>query len=326
MRTDLLDRLAKGPILGDGGYVLELERRVLGSYKTHIPMAVLDYPEGLLELHREFARAGSDVLQAMTWGVMEFDREAELNRTAVELARKAAGPDRFVAGTLTAPAGGTADLRYGAKLTNADRLAAERFYARRVDQQMAEGVDLFMLESAYSLELALPAIRPIKEAGVPAVILLTFRESPFTLDNFSPGEAARRLVDAGADVVGINCNRPFQTMMPLIREMRQAVSVPLCSQPVAYQLEPGELSCTALINPGLWGRAEPRLLTRFAFSEYALEALRVGVAFIGACCGTLPYHIRAMAETLGRPTELPDIDRGYQMSSELRARSRKRGI
>src|SRR5262249_2024249 len=103
MARPFLERLAEGPILGDGGYVLELERRCLGSYKTHIPMAVLDYPEGLLELHREFVRAGSEVLQAMTWGVMEFDREAELNRTAVKLAREVAGPDRYVAGTLTAP-------------------------------------------------------------------------------------------------------------------------------------------------------------------------------------------------------------------------------
>jgi methionine synthase I (cobalamin-dependent) len=320
MAARFQERLKQGPILGDGGYVLELERRCLGSYKTHIPMAVLDHPEGLLELSREFAIAGSEVLQAMTWGVKEFDREAELNRTAVRVAREAAGPDRFVAGTLTAPPGGYHSVRQGETLTDHDRQQLETFYARRIEQQMSVGVDLFMLESAYSVEMAIPAIRPMRAAGVPAVILMTFRESPYTLENYSAAEGAKRLEDAGADVVGLNCNRPFQTMLPLMREIRRAVSVPLCSQPVAYQLEPGEISSQGLTNPGLWTRIEPRLLTRFHYAEYALEAHRIGIDFIGACCGTLPYHVRAMAEALGKPTAMPDIDRGYQRDSEWRTR------
>ena len=88
-------------MLGDGGYFLELERRCLGSYKDGVPRAVLNNPDGVLELHREFARAGAEVLQAMAWGVGKIDREEELHRTAVALAREAAGPDRYVAGTLS---------------------------------------------------------------------------------------------------------------------------------------------------------------------------------------------------------------------------------
>ena len=101
MTSGFLDRLKDGPILGDGGYFLELERRCLGSFAKGVPWAVLDHPEGLLQLHREFALAGAEVLQAMTWGVGRMERDEEVHRTAVELAREAAGPDRFVAGTLS---------------------------------------------------------------------------------------------------------------------------------------------------------------------------------------------------------------------------------
>ena len=101
MPSDFLDRVAEGHLLCDGGYYLEFERRCLGSYASKIPMGVLDYPEGVLELHKEFARAGAEVLQAMVWGVRPMEREEELHTKAVELAREAAGPDRYVAGTLS---------------------------------------------------------------------------------------------------------------------------------------------------------------------------------------------------------------------------------
>ena len=100
MPTDFLKRLSEGPVLCDGGYYLEFERRCLGSYKSHIPMGVLDYPEGVLEIHKEFARAGAEVIQAMAWGVRTNEREQELHEAAVKIAREAAGPDRYVAGTL----------------------------------------------------------------------------------------------------------------------------------------------------------------------------------------------------------------------------------
>ena len=68
VKADFLERLAQGPLLGDGAYYLELERRVVGSYASHIPMAVLDYPEAVLEMHHEFARAGAGALAGHVLG------------------------------------------------------------------------------------------------------------------------------------------------------------------------------------------------------------------------------------------------------------------
>ena len=134
MPKDFLNRLRQGPVLGDGGYFLELERRCLGSYKHGVPLAVLDHPDGVLELHREFARAGAEVLQAVTWGVGRIDREEELHRTAVALAREAAGPDRYVAGTLSPYFG-----KRRPQLSAADRQEVAAFFDRRVGQQVAAG-------------------------------------------------------------------------------------------------------------------------------------------------------------------------------------------
>ncbi len=312
MKSDFLERLAQGPLLGDGAYYLELERRVVGSYASHIPMAVLNHPEAVLEMHHEFARAGAELLQAMSWGVRPFGREAELHRVAVELAREAAGPDRYVAGPAS-------QFIYSGsskweRLDADDRKRAQEFFARRVAEQMDPGVDVFIIETFYSVEEASLVIPFVKEAGVPAVVTLTFRDSEFTRDGYDPVEAAQRLVDNGADVVGLNCMRPWQTMNDMARRIRDAVSVPVCVQPTAYQLEPGEVFNQAISRASLYPRVEPRVVTRFVMAEYAKEAEGIGIEFIGACCGALPYHVRAMAEALGKPVGLPDVNRGYQVS------------
>lgn len=309
MPQAFLDRLQQGPVLGDGGYFLELERRCLGSYRDGVPLAVLDHPEGVLELHREFARAGAEVLQAMTWGVAAFEREEELHRTAVNLAREAAGPDRYVAGTLSPRFGKTRP-----QLSAADRREVAAFFDRRIGQQVDAGVDLFIVETFHTVAEASVAIPFIKQAGIPAVVTLTYQEHDVTRDGLSPAEGAQRLVDYGADVVGINCHRPPQTLLPLAREVRKAVNVPVCVQPTAYDLEPGTVYNREIVVPGLWTTVEPRVLSRFVAAEYTKEAASIGIEFIGGCCGMLPYHIRAMADALGKTVTLPDRKREYRSS------------
>ncbi|MDE3259195.1 MAG: homocysteine S-methyltransferase family protein [Gemmatimonadota bacterium] len=309
MPSDFLNRIAEGPLLCDGGYYLEFERRCLGSYASKIPMGVLDFPEGVLELHKEFARAGAEVLQAMVWGVRPMEREEELHSKAVELAREAAGQDRFVAGTLS-------PFVYSGRskwepMTEEDRTNASEFFERRVTQQTSAGVDLFIVETFYSVDEISLAIPFVKQAGIPAVVTMTYRDAEFTREGYRPGEAAKRLVDVGADVVGINCMRPWSTMRPLMYEVREAVSVPLCAQPTGYELEPGENFNRPLSVANLWTQVEPRVVTRFSMAEYTTEAAHMGIGLIGSCCGALPFHVRAMAEALGKATDLPDVNRGY---------------
>ncbi|MBA2338636.1 MAG: homocysteine S-methyltransferase family protein [Acidimicrobiia bacterium] len=98
MPDGIMQRLAQGPVLGDGGYLLELERRGFVQAGPFTPEVVLDHPEAVAGLHGEFIRAGVDVIQTMTFYATEdklatvglSGQVAAVNRRAVGIARDAA--------------------------------------------------------------------------------------------------------------------------------------------------------------------------------------------------------------------------------------------
>src|SRR5215211_2237597 len=110
MARGILDRLADGPVLGDGGYLLELEKRGYVQAGPFTPEVVVEHPDALAQLHREFLRAGAEVLQTMTFYASD-DKLAtvgmegtvdEINSNAVQIAREvAAQGDALVAGNLS---------------------------------------------------------------------------------------------------------------------------------------------------------------------------------------------------------------------------------
>ena len=110
MARGILERLADGPVLGDGGYLLELEKRGYVQAGPFTPEVVIEHPDALAQLHREFLRAGAEVLQTMTFYASD-DKLAtvglagkvdEINRTAVKVAREVASEgDALVAGNLS---------------------------------------------------------------------------------------------------------------------------------------------------------------------------------------------------------------------------------
>src|SRR3954469_1899134 len=63
----LLDRLAEGPVLCAEGYLFELERRGYLQAGAYVPEVVLEHPDIVAGLHREFVHAGSDVVEAFTY-------------------------------------------------------------------------------------------------------------------------------------------------------------------------------------------------------------------------------------------------------------------
>src|SRR5205085_2739901 len=106
----ILDRLAAGPVVGDGGYLLELEKRGYVQAGPFTPEVVIEHPDALAQLHREFLRAGAEVLQTMTFYASDdklatvglAGRVDDINRTAVQVAREvAAEGDALVAGNLS---------------------------------------------------------------------------------------------------------------------------------------------------------------------------------------------------------------------------------
>ncbi|MBI3927705.1 MAG: homocysteine S-methyltransferase family protein [Armatimonadetes bacterium] len=305
MARDILKMLAADVVLGDGGYVLELEHRGYIQAGPYTPEVALEHPEALEQLHREFARAGAQVLQACTFYgsgdklelVGRQHQVEDINRAAVRLARKVAGESLLVAGGLSP----TPTFQPG------DRRPLE-LMVRQVQVQADEGVDFIIGETFIWLEEARLALEAIRTTRLPAMITLNIGLGG-SRDGHSPEECARRLEDAGADILGSNCSYDPEISLQVASRMAAATGVFAACQPLGYRT--GEIPFTEL--PEFPLGLEERQLTRFAMADFAARARDSGIRFIGGCCGVAPYHLRAMAEALGRTpsagAKSPDLSR-----------------
>ena len=176
-------------------------------------------------------------------------------------------------------------------------------YRDQVRWAAEEGADFILSETNDYVGEALIGLEVIREYGLPSVVTFASSEDR-TIDGFSFEEACKRLEDAGADVVGLNCSRGPATMLPLLERVRAAVSCPIAGQPVPYRTTPAQTTFQALRDDA--GRRvfpialDPFTCTRFDMADFAVAARDIGVRFIGICCGGAPHHVRAMAEALGR--------------------------
>jgi betaine-homocysteine S-methyltransferase len=154
------------------------------------------------------------------------------------------------------------------------------------------------------------ALRAIKEAGLPGMITFNFKNPAVSRDGYSPGECARRLEGAGADIVGTNCGRDPKHMLPLAEEIRKTVGCRVAVQAAGFRSTDEIPYFMGL--PEFPLELDPLQLTRLEMADYARRARDLGVEYIGACCGITAAHIRAMAEAMGRTTaasdKSPDLD------------------
>jgi len=295
----ILERLTEGPVLGDGGYLLELEKRGWVRAGPFTPEVVLQRPDAVRELHSEFRAAGAEVLQALTFYASRdklatvglAGRLGELNRQAVRIAREVAGDQCLVAGNLCLT------WMYDAKDAKSKDVVRKQF-DEQLEVQIDEGVDFIIGETFGWLGEALLAVERGKATGLPVMVTVAFENENVTSDGHSAADCAKRLVDAGADIVGINCLRNHYTMMPLLKEMRAATSAYIAAQPVAYRTPAHKHDFTSLEQ--FPTQLDPLQLSRGEMAGYAREALDAGVNYIGACCGAIASHIRAMAIELGK--------------------------
>ena len=312
MKKSILERLAAGPVLGDGGYLLELEKRGYVQAGPFTPEVSLTHPEALAELHREFLRAGAEVLQALTFYASEDKlatvgmegRVDDMNRAAVQIARDVAKQgDALVAGNLSLT------WAYDPKDPKSpDRVRT--LFDRQLEVQMKEGIDFAIAETFTWLGEALLATERIKKAGLVAMVTMSYEVDPRTYEGHGPAECAKRLIDAGADIVGINCLRNPEHTLPLIREMREAVSGYIACQPTAYRTPADKPDFTSL--PEFPLSLDPLQLTRKEMGDYAARARNLGVNFIGSCCGSVTIHVREMARVLNK---LPAEKRNWKSKS-----------
>jgi betaine-homocysteine S-methyltransferase len=305
----LQQRLADGVLLGAEGYVFELERRGYVKAGPFVPEVILDEPDALRQLHREFLRAGSDVMVALTYyahrdklrGVGRADDLEDMNRQAVRIANEiAAEGGALVAGNICNT------WAYDPSEPETSGAVVRAQYEEQLGWAAQEGVDFVIAETNDYVGEALIGLEVCHELGLPAMVTFASVQEATTYDGYDYVEACRLLADRGATVVGLNCSRGPETMLPLLERIRAAVDVAVAAQPVPYRTSPAAPAFEALTTAdGLHAfpiALEPFQCTRFEMADFARRARDVGVDYIGICCGAGPHHVRAMAEALGRTT------------------------
>lgn len=305
-KRGLLERLNNGEVVvGDGGFVFALERRGYVKAGPWTPEAVIETPDAVRQLHREFLRAGSNVMQTFTFYASEDKLEnrgnlaaekhgvGAINRAACKLAREVADEgDALVAGGV---------CQTPAYLSGKGKEAVQAQLRKQLEVFVSENVDFLIAEYYEHIEEMEWAIETLKESGKPICANMCIGPEGDMHGN-SAGECAVRMAKAGADVVGVNCHfGPFVSLkcMEIMKNSlnEAGLKVHLMCQPLGYCTPDAKKQGFIDLKEFPFA-LEPRVCTRWDMHRYAREAYKLGVRFIGGCCGFESYHIRAVCEEL----------------------------
>tara|TARA_Y100001958_G_C21207261_1_gene533254 strand:+ start:110 stop:1168 length:1059 start_codon:yes stop_codon:yes gene_type:complete len=333
MKKNLISRLNDGPVLCAEGYLFAMERRGYLSAGAFVPEVVLEHPEVVTQLHREFIRSGSDVVQAFTYyGHREKLRLIgkenllePLQKNALKIAKEAANEfkdlDLMVCGDVA-----NTNI-YDPNDKNSHK-ECQKMYEEQVIWAKEAGVDFVIAETINwtgEMEIALKAI---KQEGLIAITNFAIPKGDLTREGYTSEDACKMMEDLGADVVGLNCYRGPAMTMKLLKKIREKVSCHVAALPVPYRTsedypgflnQPKEIAdpeCKSIPGENIFPVALDHLYcNRFEMGEFAKDCKDMNVNFIGICCGAEAHHVREMAVALGRKPEsykyYPDISRHW---------------
>jgi len=289
-------RASRRPALYDGAKGVFLSPRLADVGKP--PSDLTEWlnllaPETVRRAHRDYVDAGSDIIQTNSFSGNRFQlehrglasRTAEVNLLAAQIARDAAGDDVLVAGDL-GPSGKL--LAMG----DVSREALVEAFAQQAKGLEEGGVDFFHVETMSDLEEAVAAVEGIRSvSSLPVALTMSFDSGKVdaglrTMMGVSAGQLADKARELGLFGMGANCGRGLEGYQTVIQQLveasGQAVVIAKLNTGVP-QMRGGQVEYGG--SPG-------------EMAQYALWCARHGVGIIGACCGSTPAHIEAMAKAL----------------------------
>ncbi len=289
---DFAERLATGEtVLADGAMGTMLQ--AAGLEKGHAPEEFnLTNPEKVLAVHQGYVDAGSEIILTNSFGGNKYrlgkyglgEKVYDLNRRAAEIALKAGAS--FVAGSI-GPTG-----EFFAPLGTLTPEEAKETFAEQARGLADGGVDLLVIETMSDLSEMEAAIQGARQAtDLPLVCTMTFQQKLHTIMGTSARQAAEALASWGAAALGANCGTGPEEVEQVLQQMKEAV-------PHAFLVAKANAGVPRLVQGRTEYNATPELM-----AEYAGRFAQMGVTIIGACCGSTPEHIAAMAETLGKSHE-----------------------
>ena len=246
---------------------------------------VLEHPQTILKLQREYAAAGSEVLYAPTFCANRYalkdygleERLHTMNVSLVQLTRKAAGAGVLVAGDMTTL--GRPVEEDGAHCYQ----ALLRVYREQAEALVDGGVDLFAVETMMGVTESMAAVEAIRSVcDLPILCTLSVQSDGKAYFDGNAAEAAASLEELGADAVGVNCASGPDQLESVVRMMKNACTLPIVAKPNAglpVMTEHGEA-----VYP----------MDAQQFAEGVERLVQAGASLIGGCCGTTPEHIRAL--------------------------------
>ena len=317
-KRSLKERLDSSGVLCAEGFLFEMERRGYMASGAFVPEVVLENPEALRQLHIDFQHAGSDVVEAFTYNghrekmrvLGKEDMLEPLNRGALRIACEVAG---------TVPEGAEPNLVAG-NISNTnwwkpDDKSMQNEVRTMFDEMVGwardEGADFMIGETFYYAGEALCAADAILAGGFDAVVTLAPMAGEEMRDGSGIVETCQELEKRGVAVVGMNCFRGPETMMSWVRKIRDAVGCHVAALPVTFRTTeehqtffnlPDNNGCTCQSPHGrpFPTALDPLRTNRYEMRAFAEEAWKIGVRYLGVCCGASPADIREVAEAMGR--------------------------
>lgn len=252
---------------------------------------ILDNREALIDLQREFVKAGANIVYAPTFTANRIklreygleDRIRQMNLDLVALSKEAVGGQAYVAGDITMT---------GEQLAPMGTLDFEELievYKEQIRYLVEAGADLLVVETMMSLQETRAAIIAAKEVCDLAVMAtLTFESDGRTLYGTDAATAAVVLESLGTAAIGTNCSTGPDKMVDVVRKMAAVTTIPIIAKPNAGlpSLDPDGNTVYDMAAD--------------VFGECMKDIVQAGASVIGGCCGTTPAYIKAAKDNVGQ--------------------------